>query len=592
MLTHENIKGIYPLSPMQEGMFFHYLFDKTSTAYFEQISFHIHGELDFFYFEKSLNELFKRYDILRTVFTQKAEKKLFQIVLKERAIDFFYDDIGNSHGDKKRKDFIEEFKLKDRKRYFNLQQDVLMRVSLLKTGPREYEIIWSFHHIIMDGWCLSILIAEFFEIYDSYLEGTSIRLPLVRQYREYIDWLAGQDKEESLGYWKKFLAGYEELASLAVMSSAKRPAAGYRNEDTVLELDSEKTGRIKSIVGKNNVTVNTVIQAIWGILLGRYSGREDVVYGAVVSGRPSEIEGIESMVGIFINTIPVRIKYNGSMKFKDLLGLIQESAIEGERCHYCSLADIQAESLLKHNLLDHIMVFENYPLVEQIEGMGDIGKKPGKVAGLKLENAESFEHTNYNFNIIVSPLRELIIIFKYNANLYSEGLIKKISGHFERLIDQIIADEEMRIKDISFVSEKEKKRVLYEFNDTKADYPEDKTIHELFAEQVLRSGDNIALVYEDRELTYKELDNRSNLLARVLREKGILPHSIIGVMIKPSFAVIIGIMGILKAGGAYLPIETAYPGERKRVLIKNANISILLTKIKRHYLYIHGQKTL
>ncbi len=218
IFSKKNIKNIYPLSPMQEGMFFHALYEPTSSVYFEQTSYRMHGQLNIPLIEKSINELFRRYDILRTVFSQKKADQLLQIVLKEREADFHFEDI--SHRDNK-EDYVGEFKKKDRDRVFDLSRDVLMRVAVLKVGPEEYEFIWSHHHILMDGWCMGILITEFLQIYNCFLENRPYKLPAVIPYSEYIGWLERQDKKRSADYWNCYLEDYDELASISQVTSAQ-----------------------------------------------------------------------------------------------------------------------------------------------------------------------------------------------------------------------------------------------------------------------------------------------------------------------------------------------------------------------------------
>jgi hypothetical protein len=224
------------------------------------------------------------------------------LVLKAREIDFYYEDINNIGDREKRENFIKEFKEKDKKRYFDLSQDVSMRVTVFREEETAYEFIWSFHHILMDGWCTGILNAEFLEIYYSYLENRPYRLPGVKPYRTYIQWLEQQDKEEASRYWERCLDSYEEPAGVPGKRLIKEENR-ERNERISIVLDREKTAGINRLAALEQVTLNTVTQALWGILLGKYNGREDVVFGAVVSGRPPGLEGVETMVGLFINTI-------------------------------------------------------------------------------------------------------------------------------------------------------------------------------------------------------------------------------------------------------------------------------------------------
>ncbi|HLP47615.1 MAG TPA: condensation domain-containing protein, partial [Candidatus Kapabacteria bacterium] len=412
---YQGIEDIYTLTPMQEGMLYHAIADNSSHAYFEQISFRLQGDLDIYLIEKSLNELFKRHDVLRTTFVYKDIERLVQLVLRDRSIDFYYEDISSLGERDEKYNYIREFKAKDKKRPFDLITDTLMRVTILRVEQAEYEFIWSFHHILMDGWCIGIINNEFFEIYASYLENRPYRLLGVKPYRTYIQWLEKRDKEESACYWQNYLDSYEEQAGVPffrtkILSTGENR---YRNESILVQLDIEKTGALNRLATGNNVTLNTVTQALWGILLGKYNDKEDVVFGAVVSGRPSELEGVESMVGLFINTIPVRIRVEEKMKFYQLLQQVQSEALAAESYHFHPLAEIQSISPLKQNLIDHLFIFENYPITEQIQGFGR-GKNKSYKTSLKLANVEVFEQTNYDFNIVLSGVEQLRITFQYN----------------------------------------------------------------------------------------------------------------------------------------------------------------------------------
>lgn len=575
-----SIADIYRLSPMQEGMLFHSLYDKNSAAYFEQISYRFKGKWDITKMKKSLNELIKRYDIFRTAFIYEDVHYPLQVVLKERGIEFLFKDIQRVTNVEEREKCVREFKEKDKRRNFNLHEDALIRVSLLRLGETEYEFIWSFHHILMDGWCVGIVILEFIEIYNSYLEERPVRLPGTKQYKEYMRWLQNQDMEVSREYWETYLAGYEEKTSLANTGAIRRQEQYYKNDFVYLLFDRERTASLDLIIGKSNVTLNTVIQAIWGMLLSRYTRRKDVVFGAVVSGRPAEIEGIESMIGLFINTIPVRIRCHEGITFAELLQYVQAAAVESEPYHYYTLADIQANSSLKQDLLDHIIVFENYPVAEKLEGLGGEREMSRSIEKLEIANIEIFEQSNYDLNILVSKGSQVLMRFGFNTFAYEKEFIERIKDHYDYLIKQIIADDKKLVEEYSLLTEEEKRRLIYDFNDNRTEIPADKTVPGLFEEQAVQLPDHVAVIFDDKKLTYRVLNESSNRLARELKLKGVKAGIIVGLMVDRSLEMLIGNMAILKAGGAYLPIEIDYPKERKKYMLKDCNSEIVLTRKK------------
>jgi amino acid adenylation domain-containing protein len=341
------------------------------------------------------------------------------------------------------------------------------------------------------------------------------------------------------------------------------------------------------MAGRNNVTLNTMIQALWGIVLGKYNNRRDVVFGTVVSGRPSEIPGVESMVGLFINTILVRIRYDEKTTFKELLRQVQDAAIDSEPYHYYPLAEIQSAHPLKQNLLDHILIFENYPITEQIEGMISRGSENNQSSPWELLNVDRFEQSSYDFNLVVGPGEQLQVVFSYNANVYEDGFVRKIFKHLKKVLQQVLDHAEGPAAAFTLLSEEDKEQILLEFNNTQTDYPEHKTIYQLFEEQVGQTPDGISVIGPDsksitsknelyNQLTYRELNKRANQLAKVLTERGVKPDNIVGIMVKHSLEMIIGILGVWKAGGAYLPIDLGNPQERILYMLENSAVDIII----------------
>ncbi|MCP5051042.1 MAG: non-ribosomal peptide synthetase, partial [bacterium] len=284
-----------------------------------------------------LNRLFQRYDILRTAFIHEDLDRPMQAVLPNREVTFYYEDISDQSSPGQGL-FIKQYKQKDLHHRFVLSKEPLMRVSVIQLGQSRYEFTWTHHHILIDGWCLGILIADFFEIYNGYLEKREPRLLPVTPYKKYIRWLENLDTEENKNYWKKYLEDYEEAAHIGAMKHSSSPGDGYKKMEVIYSIPVETAANLNQLAGRNRVTLNTVCQVAWGILLGTYTGKEDVLYGAVVSGRPSQIEGVETMVGLFINTIPVRIRFEARTPIGELLQTVHEDAVNSETYHHYPLA--------------------------------------------------------------------------------------------------------------------------------------------------------------------------------------------------------------------------------------------------------------
>jgi amino acid adenylation domain-containing protein/non-ribosomal peptide synthase protein (TIGR01720 family) len=583
------IKDIYPLSAMQESLLFHALMGKDSATYFEQFSYRLHGHLSIPLVERSVNLLMERYDILRTTFIYEGVIRPLQVVLKERQIEFFYQDLSQIHGPhaqpKQLENHIKEFKIKDRQRGFDITNDVLVRVVVLQVAESQYEFIWDFHHILMDGWCVGIIVTEFTEIYSSFLQNKTSRLPPVKPYRSYIQWLENRDKKASSDYWTRYLEGYEAAASLPGKNTDTNTP--YENRQVSIVIPVDKTKNIQQLASKNQVTLNTLIQSIWGVLLSRYNATRDVVFAAVVSGRPAEIEGVETMVGLFINTIPVRVQYQKETTFKQLLQLIQEEAGNSQPHHHYPLANIQSLSVLKQHLLDHVIVFENLPLANQLDGIADNREKQAKnKPTFSISNMGIFEQSNYDFGLMVVPGITLKMHLMYNGNVYKDEFIESIAQHLQLVIDQLLLNESQSIAEISLLTKEEQQRILFQFNDTQTDYPADKTIPQLFEQQVQKRPDNIAIVgagslkqwhsQDVIQLTYCALYEQANHFADLLISEGIGPGTIVAIMGHRSLETIIGILATMKAGGAYLPIDPFYPQERIDFMLQDSCARILL----------------
>ena len=565
------VEKIYPLSPMQEGMLFHYLVGESKEAYFEQVTYEITGELDLKCFEKSFNILINRHEVFRTVFIYEGLAKPQQVVLRERQTNIDFIDIAYM-SEYEKKEYIEAFKNEDKQKGFNLSKDIMIRISIIRTGEYHYTVIWSHHHIIMDGWCLGIVTREFFEVYNSLKNDIPLNLEKTHPYQDFIKWVGAQNKQDADKYWQSYLIGFEQQTGLPLDKKNKENEK-YELQEEIFSIDDYMFGRLKTIARGNGVTLNTVVQAIWGLLLCKYNNVEDVVFGSVVSGRPSEISDVERMVGLFINTIPVRIKYENKSSLSRVMKEIQQNALKSERYSYYPLAEIQAKSSAKSGLISHIMVFENYPLEVEARNAADSFD-----TGFSIDKVQNFEQTNYNFNILVIPGNELTIMFKYNSNVYSRTIVNMIRGHFEKLINQVAENNNITVNDMDIMTNEEKYIILNNFVGPSAEYPSSKTINVLFEEQAGKTPDNTAVIFGDKHLTYRELNVKANRLAGVLREKGARSDSIIAIMAERSLGMMVGIMGILKSGAAYLPISPDYPEERIKYMLEDSGAGILLTQ--------------
>jgi amino acid adenylation domain-containing protein len=579
------IEKIYPLSPMQEGMLFHSLMEQDIDIYLVQNIFTLKGNIDPSLLEKSIKRVLDRFEMLRTVFRYENVQKPLQIVLKGRRFNMYFEDTA-AFNDPEREQYLETFIKEDREKRFDLTKDLLTRISLLKSGENTYRLIWDFHHIIMDGWCLGIVYKDLFRIYSSLRKGENALLEPSPSYRMYSQWLARQDRGEGMEYWQKYLEGFDTPAPLPGYQGRDRETAGsYQLEKHYFSLDEGLTHGLSKIAGEHSVTLNAILQTLWGILLQHYTNSSDVVFGKVVSGRPPEIEGIEQMVGLFINTVPVRVKISNSISFSQLFKKAHQESVSAKSYEYLPLADIQGAASPGGELIDHIMVFENYPIESEVKNFS-----LEQELGFSVDKMEVREQTNYNFNLILGPGKCLQVKFLFNSLIFDTGFIERMERHLKEVVGQVVENPHIDIKTINILTEDEKRRILEEFNDTTVEFPRDKTIHELFEEQAEKVPDSVAVIgtghgcmdawmHGNISITFRELSEKSDQLAHLLIEKGVLADHMVGIMVERSIEMIIGILGILKAGGAYLPIDPDYPQERIDFMLKDSGAKILLTNL-------------
>ncbi|MDU0153717.1 non-ribosomal peptide synthetase [Bacillus cabrialesii] len=575
-----DIENIYPLTPMQKGMLFHSLLDAASRAYFEQASFDLKGDLDIEAFTMSLSQLADRHEILRTHFYTEWKDQPLQIVLREKPIEITVEDIRNME-DEQRGKLIADFVQKDKERGFDLTRDALMRVSILRTDDDQARLIWSFHHILMDGWCLPLVTKEVFETYYELLDRRKPEREAVTPYSRYIEWLEDQDHNNASAYWKKYLDGYEGQTVL-LKEPVSNQAGGYQKQRLACRLGKQLSEEIRQTASKHHVTVNTFIQSAWGLLLQRYNNSQDVVFGSVVSGRPAEIPGIESMVGLFINTIPVRITAQPGMTVEQVLKMSQEQALASQAYDTFPLYEIQAQTEQKQQLISHIMVFENYPVEKQMEHM-----KPNRDA-LDIINFHVEEHTHYDFNFIVMPAGNIEIHFVYNGNVYEHTSVKRMEEHFMQIIKQMVNSQAIRVQDLDILTADERSLLIEACNDTAANYPKEKTLYQLFEEQAERTPAQVAIVFGDEKLTYRQLNERANQLARTLRAKGVRADRLTAIISEHSIDLVVGILAVLKAGGAYVPIDPDYPKHRIQYILEDSKAEIVLTQYHLRQRFTHA----
>ena len=565
------VEDVYQLSPLQQGIYYHWLSNRSSTMYFEQISYRLRGlDLDIQSVKEAYEGLIARHSILRTSFTNDYAGMPLQVVWREAESHFKYIATPQGLNSEELESYLEEIKLKDREEGFNLEEPSQMRLLILDLGNNSYELIWSNHHILMDGWCMSILLNEFNQLLNTRERNLSKPIP----YSNYIQWLDTIDQETSLRYWKDYLSNYTTVAEIPFKIVNDSKSEKYIACEEILKIEGDIYARMDKLCTETGITHNTLIQGVWGYLLSRYNNSQDVVFGSVVSGRPAELPDIENMIGLFINTIPVRVQYRKEDTPIDLLKALQDQSVSSISHHYSNLSEVQSQSELGMSLINHIVVFENYPIQEAIKE----NTKKQKDQRLTIESVGIVEQTNYDFGItIVLSDSSLTVRFNYNGSVYDKQSIAYLKNHFNSLIEQFSVYPNHALHTLNYLSKEEQHELLYKFNDTKVDYPKDKTIIDLFVEQALKTPEKIALVCENKEISYWDIDEKSTQLALYLNTLGARPNTTVGVCLGRSIEMVIGIIGILKSGASYLPLDPFYPLGQLDYIIDHSNTKFILT---------------
>jgi len=585
-MSTNTIEAIYPLSPMQEGMLFHTLYAPASGVYFEQLTCTLVGALDLALFEQAWQQIIDRHAILRTLFVWENRDKPLQVVRQRATLPWTRHDwrgIASAEQEQRLAAFLAD----DRAQGFDLRQAPLMRCTVIQLDEALHQFVWSIHHLLLDGWSVSRVLQEVFAVYEALCRQQPAHLEPTRPYRDYIAWLQKQDTARAETFWRENLAGFDAPTPLAgkpisgreiYPTDQERDHARFR-----IRLDLKSTTALQALAKQHRLTLNTLTQGAWALLLSRYAGVQDVLFGMTVSGRPAEIVGVERMVGLFINTLPLRIHIPAQGTLLAWLRALQTRQADARQYEYCSLTDIQKWSAVPANLplFESLLVFENYPTGTILQSTSipmDEANRWYKAGGLEIRNIRFFERTNYPLTIAVEPGAELVLEFDYNPIHFDADTIQRMAGHLYTLLESLPTHLEQPPVTLPMLTATERQQILVEWNATQVDFPDERCVHQLFEAQVERTPDAVAVVFEQQTLTYRELNARANQLAHYLRKLGVGPETLVGLYVERTPEMIVSLLGILKAGGAYVPLDPAYPAARLALILGDTQTRFLITQ--------------
>ncbi|MCU7520951.1 MAG: amino acid adenylation domain-containing protein [Ignavibacteria bacterium] len=561
-----NIEDIYPLSPMQRGMLFHSLLSSETGVYIEQTSCTFHGPMDIYSFKCAWEKVAERHQVLRSAFMWEDVDEPLQIVYKDVELPFKILDWQNEAGKEEK---LEELLRLEVEEGFALENAPLMKLVIIKADTDLHYFIWTQHHILFDGWSAQIIIKEVFEVYNALINNSTARLNVVRPFRDYISWLQRQDIKKAEAFWRITLEDLSNNTSFRPRAFRKREG-GYMRRN--VEINSEISSLVNAFCRKNRLTINTLFQGFWALILASYTGHDDIVFGSTVSGRPTDLLNIDSTVGLFINTLPVRIKIEPEITLAAWLRNIQFQQAEQRKYEYCALTDIQGWSRIPREvpLFDSIIVFENYPASAALSRLKE---------KISIDEVRSHTRTNYPLTIALGVGEEISIEMAYDESFFDSEEIEALFSHFKALLSSVSLNAEKKLNEISILSDEESNRILREFSHgADALALEDISIPECFKSVAAIYGNMTACCKNDSKISYRELDEKADRLAHNLISNGLVLEDIVAIVSERSVDMIVSIMAVLRSGGAFLPIDPSYPVDRISYMIEDSDVKLILTQ--------------
>ena len=556
----------------QDRLWFLDQLEPGSTVYGVADALRIRGPLEVPALERSFNEIIRRHDVLRTTFSV-VEGKLLQIIAASLHLSLPVVDLTDS-SNREREDKARRLAGDEARRPFDLARGPLLRATLLRLGEEDHVLLLNLHRIVSDNGSMGVLYRELSVLYEAFSNAQPSPLPdLPIQYGDFAvwqrEWLQGEVLEKQLSYWKKQL---ENVATLQLPTDRPRPAVqSFRGERQSIQLSEELAQGLKALSRKEGVTLFMTLLAAFQTLLHRYTGQNDVVVGSPIAGRNrAEIEGL---IGFFVNTVILRTNLSGNPTFQALLARVREMAL-GAYAHQ----DLPFEKLVEE--LQPKRSLSQSPLFQVMFVLQNAPSEAPKFGGLSASRV-SVDSETAEFDLFLSmseSTQGIKASLEYSTDLFDAATIDRMLGHFQVLLKGIVDYPEGPIGTLPLLTEAERHQLVNEWNDTKTDYPRNKSIHQLLEEQAERTPNATAVVFKDQNLSYRELNQQANQLGHYLIELGVGPEVLVGICVERSFEMVVGMLGILKAGGAYVPLDPSYPKERLAFMLEDTKAAVLLTQ--------------
>ena len=570
--------GNLPASFSQRALWFHDQLEPGSCAYNLVPSYQLRGELDAQIMEQSINQIIARHEVLRSVF-ETVDGQPVQNILSTTAIRLEVIDLSDVTTKSLQDAEVRRFVGMLAEQSFDLARGPLLRPVLLRLGSNEHVFLLAIHHIVFDGWSTGVFFRELSEIYNSLRSGKPCPPPkLCIQYADFAIWqrqrLRDANLEEHLSYWRNQL---DHLSILKFPFKRSQPAADSSSSvREAFELSGDLLNGLRRLTDRSGTTLFMVLLAAWKVALHRYTGQTDIAIGTFVSGRNHP--AVEDLIGYFLNLLVLRSDLSGDPTFRELLERIRQVCIAA-----FAHQDLPFEKLVEE--MQPTRYVPNRPLVQATFALQNTPQQSLNLTGIAARDLDIDAGVARPFDLhlyVIEEKTRLRGYVCYNTNLFEDETIKRLINHFTNILGAIVVDEEQRISALPMLTEQEKHQLLVNWNDTKAEYPINKCIHELVEIQAEKTPDAVAVIFGNQEVTYGELNRRANQLAHYLRRHSVRPDELVALFIERSAVMVIAILGVVKAGGAYLPIDPALPAERIRFILKEAKVNLVLTQEKRH----------
>jgi amino acid adenylation domain-containing protein/non-ribosomal peptide synthase protein (TIGR01720 family) len=549
-----SVADIYPLTGLQAGMLFHSLVDTESSAYLDQACLRLSGVTEPNLLGAAWRRVVDRTPVLRSSMRWQDVPEPLQIVHRTVNLPVTYHDW---HGE----DWLTELLAADRAAGVDLTAAPLARLAVITLPGDEAVVVWTSHHLLLDGWSLGQLFAEVCQEYAALVDGRAGEPVVRRPFRDFIGWLRDQDTERATEYWRDVLAGFDSPTPLPF---DRQPGPDHRAESAAaveVDLSVMDTQRIRELARQHGLTVNTVVQGAWALLLSRYGGGDDVVFGTTVSGRPADLPGAEAMIGMFINTVPTRARIQTADTVVDWLRGLQAEQTEARRFDFVSVSQARACSDVPEgaNLFDSMIVFENYPFDEN--AVLD--------AGLRVREVRARETTNFPLSARAHLDDRLHVHVAYDPALFDQSTVDRMATHLTALLNALATNPDHRLADLHMLTPAEQHQLLTTWNGTESSAVT-TTLPVLFERQVASTPDAIAVTCGSDSLTYAELNKWANRLAHKLIEAGAGPERFVALILPRSLDLVVAVLAVLKTGAAYVPLDPDYPADRIATTIADA----------------------